>query len=426
MDKLKNKIKTIFNKSFLKDVIKVSLGTMAGRAITILTLPLITRLYSPKDFAILATYAAIVSIVSIAACLRFEVAIPIAENDKEAKNLLLLSFISLVCVSGVTLFIAFLIHIKLINIFERSEILPYIFLIPIGILGTGIYSIMQYWATRSRRFTQIAKTRINQALISVTTTLSLGWYGLTPLGLLIGNILNTSAGGINLLKWSIKNEKDKIIHIKYEQLLETLKKYKKFPIYSTPESIFNNAGAQIPIILVSFLAGEEAGFLLLATQIMAAPMQLLGGSIAQVYMTRAPEAWANDNLRSFTHSIMINLLKVSLVTFIIIGCIAPFLIPYVFGSNWSRTGQIIGWMAPWMILQFVASPVSISLHITGKQAYAMILQAFGLIFRPASIIISSQTIPNKIIETFAIASAIFYMTCLITIINNLNCRKRII
>lgn len=412
---LLNQIKKVFSSSFIKDVIKLTLGTVAGRIITIAALPLITRIYSPNDFALLATYTAIVSTISVAACLRFEIAIPLADNDKEARDLLILSFTALTSTTIITIILSYWLSSEISKLVNEPKIQSFIYLIPLGIAGTGIYSIMQYWATRARRFSQIAKTRITQALVSSGVTLTLGWLGITPLGLLIGNVLNTSAGGLKLITWSIKNEIAKLKGVKRKHLLLTLNKYKRYPIYSTPESLFNNAGVQVPIILIAANADTEAGYLLLSITIMAAPMLLLGGSISQVYATRAPQAWAEGKLIDLTHLIMRQLFKIGFFLFSIAGISSPFVVPYVFGPNWSRTGEIISWLAPWMLLQFIASPVSIALHVTGNQSYAMILQGFGLILRISAVLIAVQIFPNRIVETFAVSCAFFYLICLATI-----------
>ena len=51
-------------------------GTAFAQAIAVLALPLLTRLYTPDDFSVLAVYAALLGIISVVACLRLEIAIP--------------------------------------------------------------------------------------------------------------------------------------------------------------------------------------------------------------------------------------------------------------------------------------------------------------------------------------------------------------
>ena len=52
-------------------------GGVLAHGITALALIVITRLYTPADFSVLAVYGSLLTIISVLACLRFEVAIPL-------------------------------------------------------------------------------------------------------------------------------------------------------------------------------------------------------------------------------------------------------------------------------------------------------------------------------------------------------------
>lgn len=412
---LRNQLKKLFSGSFVQDVAKLSLGTLAGRLITIAALPLLTRLYSPDDFALLAAYLAIVSTIAVAACLRFEIAIPLADNEEDAKYLLILSLMTLAAVTLVVLVVIWVLPQQITDWSRQTTLQPFLWMIPIGIVALGLYSVTQYWATRARRFSQIAQTRISQAVIGVSASLSLGWTGIAPFGLLVGNILNTSAGSIKLVYWSIKNERNQFKSIEFLKLKKTLIKYKSYPICSTPESFFNTAGVQIPILLVAACAGAEAGFLMLSMQIMAAPMSLLGKSISQVYVSRAPQAIQKGKLGSFTSTIMLRLFKVGLLPSLTLGILAPWLVPFIFGAEWVRSGEVITLLVPWMLLQFVVSPVSMILHVTGNHINAMLLQFFGMAIRTGAVFFAAMFYSNYTTEAFAISSAFFYGIYLIAV-----------
>ena len=60
--------------SFARSVGVLAGGTAVAQGIGVLALPLITRLYTPEDFSVLAAYASILGIVAGVACLRLDVA----------------------------------------------------------------------------------------------------------------------------------------------------------------------------------------------------------------------------------------------------------------------------------------------------------------------------------------------------------------
>src|SRR5690606_34215664 len=126
-----------------------------------------------------------------------------------------------------------------------------------------------------------------------------------------------------------------------------------------PEALFNTAANQLPIIMIAAAAaGPEAAFLFLAMRVMGLPMGLVGRSVAQVYLSEAPERLRQGTLPAFTHRTMWTLFKTGAPPLIAVGVISPFAFPVVFGEEWTRSGWLVAWMIPWFILQFVATPVA--------------------------------------------------------------------
>src|SRR5690606_30740867 len=120
--------------------------------------------------------------------------------------------------------------------------------------------------------------------------------------------------------------------------------------------------------------GPEAGYLMLATRIMAAPVGLIGGSVAQVYLSQAPIEFRAGNLPNFTVGIIGALVKTGAGPLAFMGIIAPHVFPILFGLEWVRAGEMVAWLTPWFIVQFISSPVSMSLHVSGRQRTALVLQ----------------------------------------------------
>lgn len=409
----RSKLLGLFKGGFVRDIAKLSLGTLGGRLIALAALPLVTRLYTPVDFAVLAVYVAVVSTVAAAACFRLDVAIPLADTDSDASHLLVLAVLGAAVV-------AFLMAIAIaaapglvIKALGRQELTQFLWLLPVGVFMAGSYSALQYWATRARRFGSIATTRLTQAMSGVLASLGFGWFGFAPLGLLVGNILSTGAGGVRLGTEAVIRDGPWLRAVSLSGMHASLVRYRHYIYYSTPEALANVLGAQLPIVLISSVAGSDAGFLFLAMQIMAVPMSLLGSSISQVYMSRAPAELLAGTLAPFTYSVMKRLLYVGLGPLVFMGLVAPFAFPLVFGSDWARSGTIVTYLVPWMALQFIASPVSMVMYVTGQQRSMLVLTSLGSIFRIGSIPFASLISWGSPVGSFIAASSAFYLVCLI-------------
>ena len=391
-------------------------GTIGGRAIALAVMPIATRLYSPEDFSLLAIYLSVVGVVGVAACLRLDVAIPLARDSRAAAHLLALSLLSTVSIAALLLIVALAIPAPLARLLGREDMAPYLWLIPLGVMMAGSYSALQFWATRLRRFGDIARTRVTQAAMGAGTMIVLGWAGLVPLGLLIGNMFNSGAGGSSLALRAWRQDRTRLARISRRGLWATLRRYRRYPLYSTPEAFANTAGMQVSILLIAAYAGAEAGYLLLAMQVMTAPMTLLGSSISQVYTSRAEGEFRGGRLAPFTFGIMRKLALIGAPPLILGGILAPVVFPWIFGADWQRAGEIVAWMIPWMIAQFIASPVSMVMFVTGRQRQMLILTVTGGLLRIGSIIAASKMGYAALVEVFSLASATFYIVCAVVFI----------
>jgi len=143
---------------------------------------------------------------------------------------------------------------------------------------------------------------------------------------------------------------------------------------------------------------------------MVLPMALVGTSIGQVYLSRAPEEHRAGRLGPFTLSIIKRLALVGSLPIAAIGLSAPWTFPLVFGAEWGRSGEIAAMMVPWIVLQFVASPVSMVMYVVGKQPLMLLLSAFGMVIRMSAVYVA--IIFNFSTTVFFVGtSALFYLAC---------------
>lgn len=382
------RLKTLFRRylprnSFMHSVGVLAGGTALAQGIGIVALPLITRLYTPEDFSILAVFSSIVAIASVAICLRLEIAIPLPERDEDAANLFALAMGSCTLFSALCSVLLWKFSDEFITLLNQPTLRPYVWMLPLGIWLSGTYSAIQFWSTRKKRFPAIAKTRMSQNLGSVVTQIGFGLFGaLGAVGLLVGQLVSFGSGLLKLALFAWNNDEEAKNAIHSVTMKRVLKDYGRYPKYSTFEALANIAAIQVPIIMIGAVAiRPEAGFLLLAMKAAAIPMGLIGGAISQVYLSQAPLEKREGRLSVFTLNILDKLIKIGVGPLIFIGIASPVLIPLVFGKDWERAGVMISWMTPWFVAQFLVSPISMALHVTGHQGLAMINQFFGLIVR---------------------------------------------
>lgn len=396
--------------SFLRSVGMLVSGAVLAHAITALAMPVLSRLYSPADFSALAVFASILSIIGVAAGLRFDVAVPIPDSDADAVNVLGLS---LLCAGAV----AALLAVPVLWMPERVAgwlgqpvLAPLLWMLPLGVFLVVGYSALQSWFVRRKAFGLIARTRIVQSAASTGTQIGLGLASIAPFGLLLGYVLNSGAACFSLGARWLWSERSTLRHLTWSGMRAMAVEYHRFPKYSTLEALSNSAAIQLPIIIIAATAaGPEAGYIALAMYAMQAPMALVGTAIGQVYLSRAPEEYRAGRLGSFTAEIFGGLLKAGVGPLLFAGIVSPVAFAFVFGEEWRRAGDLVTWMTPWFIMQFIASPISMSLLVTGRQRTALLLQLFGLVIRVATVAIFAAVNNSWVSEAYAISGCLTYL-----------------
>jgi O-antigen/teichoic acid export membrane protein len=407
-------IRKLLQSPFVRSVAVLTGGTAFAQALGVLALPLLTRLYTPDDFGVLGAFAAPLGIIAVVSALRFEIAIPLPNEDTKAAHLLAVSLISVIATTILTaLVIAIWGNYLATAAFESIVGNRYLWLLPLGVFVTGAYSVFQNWAIRKKAYHRIARTRIEQAVGGIGSQVGLGWAGIGGLGLIIGQIISNGAGFIGLARRAWSDDKCAFLSLNTAALRQTAYEYRRFPKYSTFESLTNTAGLQLPLMLIAFYIGAaELGYLMLVMRILQAPMSLIGASIAQVYYGSAVDEHKNHQLMFFTVTTLKKLAAIGLPLLMVAVVVAPFVFTKIFGPAWARAGELVFWMAPFFFFQFLASPLSMVLHVMARQGFALALQTFGLIFRVFAVLAFSDFAA----EAFAVSSALFYALYLGSII----------
>ncbi len=420
---LLDKLKSVLAGGFVRSVGVLVGGSAVSQLIMALSLPVATRLYTPEDFAVLALFTSIVSIVSVAACLRFDIAVPIPEGDGEAVNVLALALFFAAALSLAFAIPALAAPTVVADALGRPQIAGYLWLLPIAIFLAASYSALQFWSVRQKAFRPIAITRIAQSSAAAGTQIGLGFATSGPLGLVLGMALNMGAGAVGLLARLLTANRASLADISTARMRKAFRDHIRFPKYSALEAVCNSASIFLPVVLIAAHApAAEAGFVILAMQVMQAPMSLIGNAVAQVYMSQAPAAHREGDLGAFTVRILGGLMRTGVGPLIFAGIVAAPAFAIIFGAEWRAAGELVAWMTPWFVMQFLSSPVSMSLHVTGHQRAALLLQIAGLVIRVGAVLAAIALAPQHLAQAYALSGLVFYAVYVATVLRIVGAR----
>lgn len=415
------------NNRFARSISVLAGGTVAGQFVIVGASPLLTRLYSPDDFGLLAVFGGLLATISVIASLRYQLAIPLPDSNREAASVTVASLLVVIAMSTMCALFVWLAGGPITRILNTPALEPYLGLLPLGLLLTGIYEIFSYWAIRSKAFPTMARTKLTQSLVGVTV--QMGGYAFGPAALLWGQIANRAAGNTALVRSALIRNQHEFRAVNSQDLRQAFTRWRRFPLYSTWGGLFNSAGVNLPPILFAALFSPvAAGTYMLAHRVLQTPLNTLGRSIAQVFVSHGADAHREGRLDHLVLSIHANLAHIAMPPVLVLILTGPDLFALIFGNNWRQAGEFAQWMAPWLYMVFVTSPLSQISSILEKQVHGMMLQAALLLVRVGSLFLGAFLKNLQwTVALYSLSSALCWVAFLIWIchISGNNYRKLI-
>lgn len=373
-----------------KGVLIIGSGTALAQLVAVITTPIITRLYTPSDFGLLGIYMAILTIFTVLATLKYEYAIPIPKNDTKAANLLVLCILMTVGFAFFLLLAFIIVGKNIFAFFNYQELLPYFWLIIIGILGSGVYQSLSYWAIRQRDYPRLSLTKINQNISGSLTKIVFGVLFSGPFGLLFGYLISNIAGIGTFIKSIREKDLDHINGVSIKNIKSVAKEFWQYPVYAAPSAVILTFSLQMPIFFLTFMYGfQVVGYYSLAYQVLTLPLSLIAYSISQVFHGEAAK-YVRDSPKYLKDLQVGTTKKLALLSLPCIGIpalFAPLLFPIIFGANWVDAGWYILPLTLVAISQFIVDPIN-KLVVYGFNDWELGFNIFRIIIFTGGFILS--------------------------------------
>ncbi len=348
----------------------------------ILSSPIVTRLYSPSDYGAFAVVASLLSVLIPVACIRYELAIPLPGSDVVAADVVVLCLVVTATVSLITVPILWLAGPWILQSIGASALRPYVFLLPVAVLGGGVVAALTGWMIRTKSYSEIAANRLTQSGTVVAAQVGLGLLGAGAAGLLVGVVAGSYAGLSRLARAAWRGSTASFRAVTRAGVLSAATRYRRFPILSAPSAFLNNFGLEAPVLLIVALFGAgTGGRFALAQRVVALPVGLLAAAVAQVFFAEAARL-ARDRpteLRTLFWRTSRTLALTAIVPFVVGGLASPLLFGFFFGEDWGEAGIYVAILAPMYFLQFVATPTGGTLDVLERQDLNLIRE-IGRIF----------------------------------------------
>lgn len=359
-----------------KGMATLAVGNGLAKIIGLLSIQILTRIYSPEHFGILSIFTAMLLILTPLMTLRYELAVPLPSKDGAAMVLMAVSAALLILTTLVLGTIVWLVGPPLLTMASMESITPYRGLLILALFLTGLYELLQIWAVRRRAYPIIVRTQLQQSIVGAIAKIGLGVAGVMPLGLLAGHVLGAGAGMIALIRAFRGDVQRFWRHVTLRRAWAMLQHYRGFPTYRLPSQMLQIFSSQSPLLLTAAIYdAETTGQLGLALMMLALPMNLLGYTTSKAYYAEIASLGRKRpaEIRAVTHSVVKRLLALSVAPALLLLAFGEGLFALAFGAQWALAGELAAILATYLLFQFIHAPASHLLSLFERQGLLLML-----------------------------------------------------
>jgi len=362
----------IWSSPSARNVGKLLSANIVAQAIGILVYPVLTRIYSPDDFALLSLFTSIVGALTLLATAEYQYAIVLPKEENKARALVHLCLLITVVLVGV-LCLSLPFSSMIANIFKAPELAHWWWAVPVSVASVSIWNILNYWYIRSGAFTRISGYQISQSLLSMGAKIGFGALKWMRGGLILATVLAPILSLAMSIGMAWKKYLRPLSLVRRKEVHEVAVEYANFPKFNLFRALVNSVGQSLPIwLLTPWFGLEDVGKLSLALMAAFVPLNIIARACYQVLFQRV------SKLVQMRLPIMPSLMRFMgwigacmVVVMPAVYIFVPQLVRVLFGAEWIDSATIIRLLFPYIMLTPICGSICFLSDIFAKQKIAM-------------------------------------------------------
>ena len=366
---LKEKIQTLMKSQMLRNVTKISSGTMLGQAISIVTLPIFTRLYGATVIGYWTLFTSVAVIVNAFSDLGLSNAIMMDdEGDQSEKLFSVITTISFIIslIVGVGYFV-----IKSVTP-DPSGLHPLFYSIVLFVLifTQQQVNVCYNWLNKKKQYNILMKNPIINNVSVAVIAIPLGLMGFTKYGYYIGLVLGQVFTLFHMRRYLPRIFFD----FKFRDHFDVIRSHLTYVKFQMPTYLVAQVKNQAPVFFIrSFFGVEILGYYSVCMRVLNIPVNLLASSIGKVYYQTAAEMKKKgQEVGDFTFRNIKRAMYVAIAPMVVIMSFGDIVCTLFLGNDYVITGnlsRIIVFMTFFQFLMMATQGITIVLE---KQQYALI------------------------------------------------------
>jgi O-antigen/teichoic acid export membrane protein len=367
-------------------------GSALAQGCMLLASPLLTRLYSPDDFGVVAIFFAIAGVVAPVASLRYHQSISISTDDATAANLVAISLLLLGAICGsLCLFLLYFGNV-IVRLTNTPTLGRFLGMIPVAVFFLGMGLIGQAWAIRRQKFKRISLSEVGHSVTSVLVQATLGMAKLSAYGMITGRLLGAFVAACSTGLPLVREVRPLATHVRPNSMWRLAQHHWRFPIIMGPSSLVAVLNRQMPFFLLSiFFNASVVGFYSLTFRVLHLPFAIIAEQIAKMFLSAAIEAKEAGRLALVVESTTAILIRITLPSVAIFAIVAPDVFAIVFGEQWGEAGEYARIMSPIAFLTLSSAHLTHVPMLLQKQGGELTFQTILFCTTTASLYLAGLT-----------------------------------
>jgi len=363
-----------------------------------LALGVITRLYLPSELGIGKYFVTLITLVGSVASLRYEDALMLPKKDEEAAVLIWLSS-AVMLISALLLCVLSLWSTEVGSLLDFPAIAPYLPLIPLTLLIMRSGKIAEFWLVRKRAFRHISGGHVSLTLSMVTGRIVAGAPPLSAneAGHIGGFIFGNAVSTIIFIWMALRRSAQSIFAaFSWRRIVQAAVRYRRFALFSTPSSIIGAFMGNLVVLLIPYffatsIAQDALGFYGIAFAAIGIPISYVARSVAHPFFVSAAEAQISGNLAPIASLVHRRLLMIGFFPILAVMLAGPDFFELWLGSPHRQTGIYAVYIAPWIVLGSIASPLTRVYDVMERQRLDFMMALLLLVSLSAALVLGGQT-----------------------------------
>lgn len=403
LTKLTATAKSQLKRGNVRNLGALTLGSSVSMIVGLIFLPILTRLYSPSDFAVLAVFSSAVMNIGAAMTLRYEIAIPLADRSAAGRRQAQIAGQLATSISVIIAFILTAMWAVSYSWFGDFLGLGELgFWVPISACLVASTGTVGNWLIREGAYAKqglLVSARTSLTAASQIAMSPLHWGGL---GLVVGYTLGPLVGLTTMrhFLWPFGSLKE---------FRAVAAAHKDLPFFSAPATFIASFGATFQIyILALYYSPETTGAFSVILRVMFVPLALVFNNLDSVLFGSST---AHDTPAIAVSQKILRLLPKLVIWSVAIvvpsALIATVLIPIVLGPQWQLAAQFLLPLVPLIVARMIAAPTMSAFAVWDRQRELLLWTllsiavpfAVGLMFAR-----NGATAPMTILATSAVGA----------------------